>query len=906
MAKFAVVLISAALCFGCDGETKKGTGSGRKIAGEVKNPTTAGKEENPTATEQKKDSPVDSPETPATTSLPVTTDTGAIPTPPFLGYTYDNMKGFWAPKLLQGYDFVLTFFHSTGFTGSNVSQIVSFLRAHDLANGLFPGPSAAPSMYGSISDYQTTWNNVVNSDFFVVPYAGTVEADFPKPSVTYPDIDFSFLSLFQERNKFTGIHLAEWDWYFHHSSMLNSWWSGNCRISGCISVSTPTQGWGGYKENPFSKPRRIWFFDQMKSYFQSRNSQLQNVVINGTGHSTYDHYAAEWGSQALSAEVAEGIANAQMKIAYLRGASRQYNKPMLGHVSAWYSAGSCNEDWNKERIDANGYIFGGVRGGHSWEYLSRTWLYLWFAGVAAIMPEKTDAMFAVPDPASGSYQTTTAHGKDAAEIFKFMKNTDRGLPFTPVAFVLDHYSGYGPLSPLYHETARPAGDLLGNLAERSWGVDGISPSDREALTIFRQVVFPKSNFYEVIFDTAKGWGFVTEQHYMRPTPYGEIFDVLLTNANLDVLKNYRTLILAGSYPIFLDEPYAANVTVDEKERLKIERCQFVNNLKVLLESDLQIMVPESKKDLILNALPECQVPNQELFSKIQIYRNVDDFKTMLGDLAKHVSPVTVTVEKIASTQDQIDPASADGSVVIAKIDEDFQKNIQYQINRTKKGWMIELVNNLGAYKNRFSAPLFMNHAVTVRLSPKIKYLKARKLTVKNGSELLRMSDSPIQTEITLDLMPAETVFLEFIDTADPINTKDCVVMKGTDFSVYFGPKNVSYDTCHSECDARAQLANSRFCKWGDDLFVDGTMPTTFVNQAQVTMNWVSHLTPSNKQNTVDQCNIVTNRGERVFDLGDEKVNFDFCYQLCFAVRWGTTYRYCQWGSQIFMRSSYPR
>jgi len=36
----------------------------------------------------------------------------------------------------------------------------------------------------------------------------------------------------------------------------------------------------------------------------------------------------------------------------------------------------------------------------------------------------------------------TSHGRKAAEVFGFTRAHDRGVPYTPLAIVLDHFAGY--------------------------------------------------------------------------------------------------------------------------------------------------------------------------------------------------------------------------------------------------------------------------------------------------------------------------------------------------------------------------------------------------------------------------------------------------------------------------------
>ena len=75
----------------------------------------------------------------------------------------------------------------------------------------------------------------------------------------------------------------------------------------------------------------------------------------------------------------------------------------------------------------------------------RMWSRAWFSGAALVVPENSRAIFFEKPDAPW---TLTAHGRKAAEVFRFTQAHDRGVPFTPVAVVMDHLAGYkGHMDP---------------------------------------------------------------------------------------------------------------------------------------------------------------------------------------------------------------------------------------------------------------------------------------------------------------------------------------------------------------------------------------------------------------------------------------------------------------------------
>ena len=107
----------------------------------------------------------------------------------------------------------------------------------------------------------------------------------------------------------------------------------------------------------------------------------------------------------------------------------------------------------------------GLDAGHSLSFYKRMWLHSWFAGAALVTPENSISIFfETGDPD----WTLTAHGRMATEVFKTMQTHDPGVPYTPVAIVLDHYAGYNAYQG------------------RPWGVLENTHGDQETRDLFQR------------------------------------------------------------------------------------------------------------------------------------------------------------------------------------------------------------------------------------------------------------------------------------------------------------------------------------------------------------------------------------------------------------------------------------
>ena len=165
------------------------------------------------------------------------------------------------------------------------------------------------------------------------------------------------------------------------------------------------------------------------------------------------------------AGLGENIAFTQSKMAFARGAARRNAKPWSIQVSPWF-AGSTTTSGPLE-VDENGSR--GLDAGHSLSFYERMWLHAWFAGAAMVTPEASTAIFF--EPGAPPYRLTS-HGRKAAEVFQFVQSKDRGIPYMPVAIVLDKYCGYNA--------------YMG----KPWGILEPTAGDQEVRDLFQEQLFP--------------------------------------------------------------------------------------------------------------------------------------------------------------------------------------------------------------------------------------------------------------------------------------------------------------------------------------------------------------------------------------------------------------------------------
>lgn len=398
-----------------------------------------------------------------------------------------------------------------------VKQLVAVMRDQHLGNGFDPTPGPIPSVK-SVFDYLATigWPAIC--------YSGSEMQIDGGRAVFGPEHAASLVAM-DRAGVFNAVQLGEWGYHFHKLRPKESWWRDvyGKEFDQFKHLMKPA-GLAGYEQRPASRQE---CYDAVKAYFTARSRDLLDRVCSVTGHSHYEAYVGGWGAKCIGLEVAENIAFTQSKFAFARGASRQWQKPWTVQVSPWFN-GACTSS-GPLRVESGRAR--GLDAGHSLSLYERMWLHAWFAGAAMVTPENSVSTFFEKQEAPW---TLTSHGRKASEVFQFVQAHDRGVPFTPVAVVIDHLAGYN------------------GYMDKPWGIMEPTVGDRQLRDLFDHQMFPGSDHIH-----AQPFPDNPELSYLRPTPYGEIIDVQLTSASPAMLASYNVLLLAGD--IQFDGPFISNL-----------------------------------------------------------------------------------------------------------------------------------------------------------------------------------------------------------------------------------------------------------------------------------------------------------------------------------------------------------
>jgi uncharacterized integral membrane protein len=577
--------------------------------------------------------------------------------------------GPWRVRLLPGQKhFVFTSYGVPGELGA-LRKLVEVMGARHLGNGFDPGPAARASS-------RTLFNYLASVGWPVMAYPGCADMQVKGGRCILGPEDGRALGAFDRAGLFWAVQLGEWGYYFHNLSWNEGWWHdvfGN-DFEAFKHLMKPA-GLAGYDRRPAGRRE---CYEAVRDYFVSRNRDLLGRTISVTGHSHYEAYAAEWGAKVVGLELGENIAFTQSKLAFARGASRQWDQPWSVQVSPWF-AGACTTRGPLRK--ENGYARG-LEAGHSLSFYERMWLHAWFAGAAMVTPENSISFFF--ERTDGDWPLTDP-GRKAGEVFSFVQSHERGVPYTPVAIVLDHLQGYN--------------GYMG----KPWGILEPGAGDREVSDLLERQLFPGGDIVHGRTDPEN-----PEAGYLCPTPHGELFDVLLTGAKPDVLASYPNLLLAG------------DITFD---------VETVNAFEEALRQGSRILLGARQA--------------KALGATLDRWRSLGRVEVLAPWLNPDTGrPAAISEERLDGLVRECLPVSVEGDP------------IQYQVNRTGRGWVVELVNNRGV-KKKPDEPAVIDPKAVARVTLRLKEPFASATTWRGGRTF------PKPETLRLELGPGATEFVEY-------------------------------------------------------------------------------------------------------------------------------------------------
>jgi hypothetical protein len=195
---------------------------------------------------------------------------------------------------------------------------------------------------------------------------------------------------------------------------------------------------------------RVFYSDALArkwgATFKGQANAMWDKVIpaQSTSSTAMAHALAKWGVRLLGTETAAVQPMTAMRIAFTRGAARQYDGAFLYYHAPNF--GDTATTFTKAQSFAGPDNFFhsryGATMGPSLSWYRKSYYLYYMSGASAIYLEQGFDQFFKPGPGEHPFQLNPL-GRITDEFVRFAeKHPDRGTPFTPIAFLLDPAHGW--------------------------------------------------------------------------------------------------------------------------------------------------------------------------------------------------------------------------------------------------------------------------------------------------------------------------------------------------------------------------------------------------------------------------------------------------------------------------------
>jgi hypothetical protein len=418
------------------------------------------------------------------------------------------------------------------------------------------------------------------------------------------------------------------------------------------------------------------------------------IPAQSTSSTSYAHALASWGVRTLGIETSAVQPATAMRVAFTRGAARQfggnflyYHAPNFGDTATTFT--------QTQNFAGPDYFFHtryGPSMGPSLSWYRKNYYLYYMAGASAVYLEQGFDQFFKPGPGEHPFQLNPL-GRITDEFMRFAaKHTDRGTPYTPVAFLLDPAHGW-------EMTDWPHFPL---------GVAHLDRSDRALRELLLAAYYPAA--------LDEGEPATADRQAFTNAAFGDIFDVLVAsdkNAGggpppSDAIEAYRALVVGG------------RVEWTPAWGTRLKNYVQKGGTVVLNAAQLKGLPADLLGVRLLGATAEaddaeCLAPGEtgtDLAGQVYRYERAETrgaealMKTPSGDPLVTVNRlgrgrvVFCAVPDLLGLDERLAPAAAhmlahlfaDATPVTVRGD------VEYLVNRNSRGWVVTLINNRGVYK----------------------------------------------------------------------------------------------------------------------------------------------------------------------------------------------------------------
>jgi hypothetical protein len=441
--------------------------------------------------------------------------------------------------------------------------------------------------------------------------------------------------------------------------------------------------------------------------FKTKTGPMWEKMIpaQSTSSTSFAHALSEWGVRSIGIETAAVQPMTAMRLAFNRGAARQYG----GNVFYYHAPnfGDSATVFTKQLSYAGPDNFFhsryGATMGPSLSWYRKSYYLYYMSGASAIYLEQGFDQFFKPGPGEHPFQLNPL-GRITEEFIRFAeKHTDPGIPYTPIAFLLDPAHGWE----------------MTDYPHWPFGVSQINRSDRALRELFGAAFYPGP--------VREGEPASGERQAFVPGIFGNIFDVLVASSGTGVPPVNHAQDARATSPLNAIDAYRALVVggrIEWSTKLTEKLATYVRNGGTLVLNSAQTKgLPVDLLGIRLTGAnaeaddAKCLSPNepaQTLSGQTFRYDRAEAKGAEPLISAPNGDPL-VTVNKLGrgrvvfialpdllGEDERLTPFVAH---VLAHLASEatpvkVEGDVEYMINRTARGWVVTLFNDNGVFKQQ--------------------------------------------------------------------------------------------------------------------------------------------------------------------------------------------------------------
>lgn len=476
------------------------------------------------------------------------------------------------------------------------------------------------------------------------------------------------------------------------------------------------------------------------------------IPAQSTSSTSFAHALAEWGVRLVGMETAAVQPITGMRIAFTRGAAREYGGNFLYYHAPNFgdTATTFTKAQNFAGPDNFFHTRYGATMGPSLSWYRKSYYLYYMAGASAIYLEQGHDQFFKPGPGEHPFQLNPL-GHITDEFMRFAeKHPERGTPYTPVAFLLDPAHGWE----------------MTDYPQWPFGVSQINKSDRALRELFGAAYYPGT--------VTEGEPATADRQAFVSSIFGDIFDVLVASeTHRDAIDAYRALVVGGR----IEWSPAWSARLEDYVRKGGVVVLNAAQAKGLSENLLGVHLLDSTAEA---DDARCLLPNEvntDLRGQMFRYQHIEARQeTQVLMQAPNGDPL-VTVNKLGrgslifcalpdllGEDERLTPFVAH---LFAHLFTDVAPvrvhgEVEYLINRNERGWVITLINNKGVLKPQQGlAQVDRSASVDVTLDLKGKAIQqAREWT---DEQQLDVSRDGGQSSVKLNIPPGGIRVVELVE-----------------------------------------------------------------------------------------------------------------------------------------------